>query len=378
MTSRERVLAAMRRQPVDYVPCSPFMNFQPEDQRWGKRWQYPFGPSARETLDYMIGELGVDQLVQAGIGFYPDAGVSSRIWMEGDIIHKAYSTPSGELRSSIRYTEHWLPGFEIPFFDDYNPYHFTEPWIKTMRDVECLRHVLRPPNKAEDMERIRFQFRECKNLADRYQVAFSLSAGMGLTGAVNMFGPAQISMLTITAPELVDAYLELEHQYNLDIMKLGLDLGVDIIRRNGFYETCDLFSPGILKRFLTDRLRSEAAMAHSADRLFAYTMLSGYLPILDWLDSLGIDSIVCPDVFLRGGNAQMLVDKMGKTTSFWSGPSDTIHMPYERTDEVRKAVRHIFDVFGKTGLIVTPCSSSKAVFPWENVLAMIDEWRRLR
>ena len=69
---------------------------------------------------------------------------------------------------------------------------------------------------------------------------------------------------------------------------------------------------------------------------------------------------------------------MGATTSFWTGPSDTVHMPYERTETVRKAVRHVFEVFGKTGLILTPCSSAKATFPWENILAMIDEWKRLR
>jgi hypothetical protein len=69
---------------------------------------------------------------------------------------------------------------------------------------------------------------------------------------------------------------------------------------------------------------------------------------------------------------------MGATTSFWTGPSDTLHMPYERPEEVRRAVRHVFEVFGRNGLIVTPCSTAKAVFPWENVLTMIDEWRALR
>ena len=37
MTSRERILAALRGQPVDYVPCAPFFNFQDWPQRVGKR-----------------------------------------------------------------------------------------------------------------------------------------------------------------------------------------------------------------------------------------------------------------------------------------------------------------------------------------------------
>jgi len=354
------------------------MNFQPEDQRWGRRWQYPFGPSDREMLDYMVGELGVDQLLQTGIGYYPERGVDSRVWMEGDIIHKSWVTPSGVLHAAVRYDEHWLPGFDIPLFHDYNPSHFVEPWIKTMQDVDCLRHILLPPSDPDDLARIRFQFRQCRQLADRHQVALSVSAGLGLSGAVHTFGPEEIAVRCITEPDLVDAYLEVDHRYNLGIMALALELGADIVKRNGFYESCDLFSPDVLGRFLTDRLRREAAQVHAGGALFGYTLLSGWVPIVDWLGTLGIDSLFCPDVFLRGGNARLLADTLGAATSFWTGPSDTIHMPYERPEEVRRAVRHVFESFGRTGLVVTPCSTAKAVFPWANVLAMIDEWRKLR
>lgn len=378
MTSKERVLAAMRRQPVDHVPCAPLMNFQPEDQRWGRRWQYPFGPSDREMLDYMVGQLGVDQLLQTEIGFYPERGVRSRVWMEGEVIHKDWITPSGVLHAAVRYDEHWLPGFDIPLFHDYNPSHFVEPWIKTMRDVDCLRHILLPPQEADDLSRVRFQFMQCRRLAARYAVPLSASCGLGLTGAVHMFGPTEAAMRCVTEPELVDAYLEVDHRYNLAIMEIALELGVDIVKRNGFYESCDLFSPAVLSRFLSERLRREAALVHAGGALFGYTLLSGWVPILDRLAALGIDSLFCPDVFLRGGDARLLVDTLGAVTSFWTGPSDTIHMPYERPDEVRRAVRHVFEAFGRTGLILTPCSTAKAVFPWENVLAMIDEWKKLR
>jgi len=378
MTSGERILAAMRRQPVDYVPCAPLMNFQPEDQRWGKRWQFPFGPSNRETLDYMVGELGADQLVHTGIGYYPESGVTSRVWMDGDIIHKAWTTPSGVLHAAVRHDERWLPGLDVPFIHDYNPSHFVEPWIKTTQHVDCLSHILLPPRRDDELAQLRFQFAEHRRLADRYQVPVCAGLGSGLTGAVSMFGPTAAAMFSVAEPDLTDAYLEVDHQYNLKIMELALDLGADIIRRNGFYESCDLYSPDALQRFLGERLRREAALTRSVGKLFGYTILSGYAPIAGWLATLGIDSLFCPDVVLRGGNGPALFSALGGTASFWTGPSDTIHMPYERPDKVRQAVRRVFEVFGKTGLIVTPCSSAKAVFPWENVLAMIDEWKKWR
>jgi len=185
-------------------------------------------------------------------------------------------------------------------------------------------------------------------------------------------------MLTISDPELVDAYLEVDHQFNLKMIEIGLELGIDMIRRNGFYETCDLFSPNLLKRFLENRLTNETKLVHSFGKLMGYSILSGYMPILDYLAKIGFDCLFCPDIFLASNNERLLVDKMGHNTSFWTGPSDTLHMPWNNPDEVRKAVRKVFEVFGKKGLILTPCASSKAVFPWDNVLAMVDEWKKLR
>jgi len=40
---------------------------------------------------------------------------------------------------------------------------------------------------------------------------------------------------------------------------------------------------------------------------------------------------------------------------------------------VCEAVRCVFEGLGKTRLLVTSCFSSKAVFPWSNVLGMIEQ-----
>jgi hypothetical protein len=41
-------------------------------------------------------------------------------------------------------------------------------------------------------------------------------------------------------------------------------------------------------------------------------------------------------------------------------------------------VRDAFATFGKRGLILSAVPSIRAHWPWENALAMFDEWRRLR
>ena len=45
---------------------------------------------------------------------------------------------------------------------------------------------------------------------------------------------------------------------------------------------------------------------------------------------------------------------------------------------VRQAVRTTFDAFGKRGLLITACPSVHSIMPWENTLAMVDEWKKLR
>ena len=82
MTSRERMLAALRREPVDYVPCSPSFNPLSEVQRRGRKWEFPWGEdSGREELEYCVAELGLDMVVNCGVGGYEmDPEVPCEVW----------------------------------------------------------------------------------------------------------------------------------------------------------------------------------------------------------------------------------------------------------------------------------------------------------
>lgn len=378
MTPRERILAAVRRQEVDHVPCAPFMNFQDWCQRLGKRWQYPFGSSLPEMLDYMVGTLGVDQTVPFGWGCFPESGVSSRVWMEGDTIHKSWDTPSGRLHAAVNYDPLWPHGMDIPFFSDYNPSHFAEPWLKGAADVACLAHILLPPRDKADLDLLRFQYREARYWADRYQLPLVWNSGLGLTGGLSMFGPTELCILAATEPSVVEEYVRIDHQMIMKNTEIALDLGVDMVRRNGFYESTDFYGPAMLERFLAGPLRKEIAAVHAAGRPIGYTLLTGITPQLGHLAVLDFDCIMSPDIFMPGADGNRFRAQLGDRKSFWTGPSDTIQMPWDRPEDVRRAVRRVFEVFGRTGLLLTPCSSSKAVFPWDNVVAMVDEWKKLR
>ena len=379
MTKRERVLSAIRREEVDYVPCSPFLNPQEWVQRLGTGYSFPFGPSQEERVQYCVDELDLDMVVSVGWpAYFPSKEVSARTWLDGSILRKVWRTPSGDLEAAVRYDRRWHHGLDIPFFTDFAIGRFEKPWLQTEQDVACLSHILLPPRTKEHMAVIQFQWDRSRLLAEQYGLATLYSAGMGLTGAQQMADSEPICIMSVENPALLEAYVDLEHQLNLRQYEIALDLGVDIIRRNGFYESCDFYSPAFLSSTLGDTLRAETSLVHQAGRLIGYTMLTGYTPLVDHLGSIGIDSLVIPDPFFRRENPHSLVEGIGSSTSFWTGPSDTIHAPYDNQEAMRQAVRDTFEIFGRRGLLLTVVSSFKATHPWPNFLAMVDEWKSLR
>ena len=380
MNSRERILAAVRREDVDYVPCCGFFNPLSAVQRQGHTWNFPW-PSAApfaEQLAYQVDQLGLDQLVHVGVAATRQAGgIAARKWREGEVLHKAYDTPAGTLHASVRINDLWPHGQDIPFYSDFNIGHYVEPWLQTAGDLECFKCLQVRRDRDEVLDEARVALKPSFQLAERYGLATQAVAGMGLTGAQHLFGAADLCLMTIDDPSLVDAYLEHEHQVNLAKIEILGELGTDIVRRNGFYETADFYGPTMLERFLGQRLTAEAEAAHRAGMVVSYTVHTGVMPILDYLRALPMDSLQGIDIAFGDVDLPTVRDKLAGDKAFWIGPSSTYHI-WQGPDATRQAVREVFDCFGKTGLILSQCVSSHSIMPWESTLAMIDEWRRSR
>ena len=90
MTSRERILAAVAREPVDYVPCSVVFNPLTPTQRRGHQWQFPWAPDAPadEQLRYQVEELGLDQVAPFAVSAArPAEGAEAEVRRDGDVLH---------------------------------------------------------------------------------------------------------------------------------------------------------------------------------------------------------------------------------------------------------------------------------------------------
>ncbi|HOF87823.1 MAG TPA: uroporphyrinogen decarboxylase family protein [Armatimonadota bacterium] len=378
LSSRERVLFALRRQPVDYLPCAPNFNPLTEVQRRGYRWVFPWGPSQREEMAYLKHELGLDPVVTLPLGgYYPDPRVCARVWTDGDIIHKAYDTPAGVLRAAVRDDGRWPFGLDIPFHHDFLG-HYVEPWITSEQDVACLAYLYLPPRTEDQLAAIRYNVTATKRIAEELGLATRAWLGMGLTHAQQLWTPEPLCYAVADTPELVHAFLDIEHRLSMAWIEVAVAAGADIILRNGFYESCDLYSPAMLEAFLGARLRAEFALARQGGAAACYLVHTGITPMLDYLAALEFDCLTYPDIAFRGNDLHAMQAKLGDRKSFWAGPSNTFHMWADDPATVRQAVRDTAAAFGKTGLLLAACPSVHPITPWENFLAMVEEWRAVR
>jgi len=309
----------------------------------------------------------------------PAPGVASRVWYEDGQIHKVYTTPAGELSSSIRYDDRWPHGLNIPFFSDFNPGHASKFWIESEQDLEAFNYIHRPLDGTASLDETRFAIAEVKRrIGDPLNLATYTSGGYGLTGALQVFGPTNLCLLAAENPDLIHRYLEIDHAVNLRMIELALDFEIDIIGRNGFYETSDFYSPRMLEKFLFDKLQAESRLVHQGGAVETYTVNTGVMPMLNYLRRLEVDCLLSIDIAFNDMDLQLLYEKMEGTKSFWTGPSSSYQLQEKDPDVTRQAVRDCFRVFGHTGFILSPAPSAHSIMPWENVLAMIDEWKKLR
>ena len=376
MTSRERILAAMRREPVDHLPCAPHFWSSPEIA--GYRWRDEEG-----RLEVLTRRLGVDALARVSVGVRQHPDTRSRVWREhpaGEaypLIHKQIETPSGNLSAVLRETDDWPSGLDIPLFSDFAVSRYVKPWIESAEDVEKFAYVYMPPGDDEIAAAQR-AFGASRSLSDRFRVPVLATYTLGLTGVLQTFGAQTGVTLSMDQPETVARYLEIVHATDLKRLEVLLDLGVDIVRRNGWYESTDFWSPAQFERFVMPRMRAEIALTHEAGRLFNYTMCTGIMPLLGRLRQLELDSLDDIEPVLGDQDMSALADALGGTTCLWGGVSAPMHIGRGSPEAVRRAVRQAVAVFGRQGFVLTAVPSIRPQWPWANVQAMVDEWRRVR
>src|SRR5512141_796268 len=226
MNSRERFLAALENQPVDYIPCS-FMLFYNLYDRCKSEEEY----IAREV------EMGLDPHVHVGHlnhtmhltgSLHPEARSSE--WVEESEGVKYFcrriDTPRGPLTSRVRQWDGWPVEGDFPIFKDWIVPRSKEFLVKPEQDLEKVPYLF-GPFKDEDIEQLRREAEAAKKIADRYGLVLAggwkgnvdptLQVDPGVMGCDAMAwlsGYMKMIELSQRKPDLVREYADIIHRWN--------------------------------------------------------------------------------------------------------------------------------------------------------------------
>jgi uroporphyrinogen-III decarboxylase len=390
LRSRERMLRALRRQPADHVPCC-FMSFTALRRRCHEDLYELVKAERAMGLDSFLfipsaprpRRLDHPDLRGLPVRFHP--AVETREWREevpGDcpILHKEYSTPAGNLRTSVRLSEDWPHGSHIPFVDDYQVSRALKPLISEPEDLAALRFLLTSPS-PEDTVEFKREAEKARAFVDERGVLLAGGWGVGADMANWLCGMENLMVLAHEHPAFVTELLEMIHAWNRQRMAVVLSAPVDLFIYRAWYEGCDFLTPAFYREVMLPRLKSNAALAHEHGALFGYICSSGTAPMLDLYCEAGIDVLIGVDP-VQGTYTDMGVmkEKIGDRICLWGGLSGAVTVEMGSEEQVRAAVREAFRKLGPHGFILSPVDNITVDAPrtWRNIEALIDEWRRTR
>jgi uroporphyrinogen-III decarboxylase len=386
LTSRQRLLAAIQNQAVDYTPCS-FMSFSilrnryNQDRLAAAKAELAMGldpvafiPSASrwERRDH-------PDLRGLPVRFHPE--VRTKTWQEGDLLtgklYKEYHTPAGMLATSVRLSEDWPHGDHLPFIDDYQIPRAEKPLVTSPVDLEALQYLLIPPQEG-DIQAFRVEAARAKAFVEGYGALLAGGWGVGMDMANWLCGMENLMFLMIDQPDFVGQLLEMIHQWNRQRMEVVLGAGVDLYIRRAWYEGCDFVTPRFYRHEILPRLKAEVELAHERGAKFGYICSSGTKPMLDdYLDS-GIDVLIGVDP-IQGTHTDLplMKEKFGGKICLWGGVSAAVTVERGTEEEIRAAVRLAMDILGPKGFILSPVDNLTVNEPqtWKNIEIFIDEWK---
>lgn len=173
------------------------------------------------------------------------------------------------------------------------------------------------------------------------------------------------------ANAICEKLMELRIKQAEKYARLGVDiirLGDDVATQNG-----PMMSPEIYRKYLKERTGKivNAAKNINPDVLIFIHCDGKVEDIVDEFIDIGID--ILNPVQPECNDLRKIYEKYGKRISFWGGIGTQSTMPFGKPEDVRSKVKEVQETLGKNGgLLLAPTHILEPEVPWENVLAFIE------
>ena len=393
LTSRERMLEAISCREPDYAPCC-FMIFSALRSQCKDEFEF-VDRQLELGLDVAIGIQsgtlsGRGHTDQADLGGLParyDPRVAIREWREDQpgarypLLHREYATPAGSLHTVVSRTDDYVQGDRVPLFDDYVIPRAQKRLIARHEDLEALQYLLTAPDKR-DIAMLQEHAAAVKEFAASRGVLVEAGWGAVADAACWLAGMAELVYMGIDDPEFLQDLFGIIEKWNRSRMAVMLEVGVDLFVRRGWYESSELWSPAMYRRFILPGLCRDVEIVHEAGAKFGYIMSTAQMPLADMLLEAGIDALIGLDpVQGKGVDFQLMKRRVGKRICLWGGVNGFVTMELGAEEEVRAEVRRALEVLGPGGgFVLSPVDNvtQNTGQAWRNIHTLIGEWRRGR
>ena len=392
MNSRERVLASISCDKVDYVPCS-FMIFFNLRQACG---------TEEEFVEKQLA-MGLDAFTHVGYlnpSYHPSTSEKISITKDAGetIFCRTIETPKGPLTQRILQTGGWPTEDNFCLFNDHAVPRAKDVLVKPEEDLEKLPYVF-GPFRDEDIQKLRETAELSRKLTRKHGIlqvggynswnscdlmTRSDNGVMGADAMAWLSGYVDVMMLSLTRPDVIKEYMRIIHEWNLKQIEIYLDVtDADIIVRRAWYETTEFWTPTAYREIVFPLLKKEADLVHQAGKKFGLITTSAFLPILDDILATGIDVLIGLDPEEGKGTDLAEVKKrfQAERRAIWGGVSGAITVEQGTEEQTEQAVIHALNILGKGGgFILSPVDNVRDDTPnaWNNTRKFIEVWKKHR
>lgn len=387
LSPRETMLAAFNNEQINYTPCS-FMLYKgllanSNNYLDFLQKQINLGLEPYAMIPPRYPKVVNDHYNLHGMPVSYDPAVEVKEWIERrdnevfPIMVKEYQTPAGKLKVEVRQTDDWRWGNHVPLFDDYITPRTLKYLIGESKDLDALRHLLKQPS-IQEIENVRNESKSVIEFAHKQNILTLGGWGIGADMLGWIYGFENMVFAAFDQPKFLKEMLQIISEWNQTRMVALLDIGVDIYIKRAWYETCNFWTPKSFKEFLLPIIKQEAALAHQYNTKFGYVATDKVSPLLPILAESGIDVLIGidPHTYDLSETKKILKGKV----CLWGGVNGHLTVEMGSEEETRAEVQKaMHELSPGGGFILSPVDNVREDNnrSRQNVVALIDEWRKL-
>jgi len=364
MTSRERLLAAYARRPVDRMPCSPRLwawlleryGAAGPDEYLRCAAEFDFDPHYTEHIFPLPYNLSCAQCELPGVEQLREERTENGY----TVLRRVFRTTEGELTDETRF-----PPADASYGIDPNPIR-TEYLVKSPEDLKRLPYLI--PDKGQ-ADFAAFHAVERK-FGERGLVMVNIFSPL-CHRAGDVYPMEELMMAALDDRPFFDALLDLFHREMMTEVRACLRAGILHIFCNWYYNSLSAgWSPRIWEEAFAPHLVELASSVHAAGGTVNFYDDGKCMPLLELFADCGIDVLqtLCPPP-VGDVNLAEAKRRIGGRVCLM-GHVDLLYVIQRGTPElIEETVRKAIETAGPTGFILGTSDSIRNGTPLENVQA---------